>query len=138
MGVQVAVTLDDQLKPQYVVSTVAAASFLVLTTEMIVWVGDTYTGSKGETISGLKRCGEFIRENGTATPLTTNQSYANTVGPGLKLQVKGEFDAAAALPIELEVGIWYGSAFQALPGGTITAHVKRAIEKYIETTQSKI
>jgi hypothetical protein len=138
MGVQVAITLDDQLKPDYVVSTVAAGSFAVLTTQCILFVGASWAGSLHEQVSAVKRCGELIRENGTKTPLTTNQSYAKTVAPALKSQVLIAFDAVAALPDEEDIGIWYGSAFQPLVGSSITAHVKRALEKYLETTQKKL
>ena len=136
MGIQVAVTLDDQLKPDYVVSTVLAASFVVETTQLILWTGNAFAGGKSELVSGARRCIEKIRENGSLTPLTTNQSYAKVEAPSLKKDVVGVFDAVAALPAETDVGIWYGSAFQPIPGATITPHALRAIEKYLEATKA--
>ena len=133
MGVQVAVTLNEQLKPDYAVSTVLAANFLVTTTQLILWVGNAWAGGAHEQISGMKNCLQKIRENGSQTPLTTNQSYAKVAAPALKSQVIGVFDAVAALPAETDVGVWYGSAFQGIPGATVTPHVLRAIEKYIES-----
>ena len=135
MGVQVKITLDDQLKPSYVVSTVLAASFLCGTTECLLWIGNAHTGSKAFEVNGIKRCLEYIRENGTTTPTTTNQTYAEVAIPGMKSQVNGAFNAVAALPEEIKVGIWYGSAFQPDVGASISAHVKRALEKYLESTQ---
>lgn len=38
-------------------------------------------------------------------------------------------------PTELEVAVWYGDLFQPHSGSTITPHVLRALEKYLETTQ---
>jgi hypothetical protein len=135
MGVQVAVTLDDMQKPSYVVSTVLAASFLLADTDMVIWIGNAHGGGKHFEVTGIKRCLEFIRENGTVTPTGLNESYAEVAAPGFKKDVNGAFDAAAALPEEIKVGIWYGPLFQPLPGSTITPHVHRALEKYLETTQ---
>ena len=136
MGIQVAITLDNDIKPDYVVSTVLAANFLVGTTELILWIGNAWTGGAQEQIGALRQCLEYIRENGTETPLTTAQSYAEVAAPGLKKDVNGAFNAVAALPEEIKVGVWYGSAFQAVIGGTITPHVLRGIEKYLEATKA--
>ena len=81
---------------------------------------------------------EFIRENGSETPTGANESYAEVAPPGFKSLVSGAFDAAAALPEEAKVGIWYGPTFQPHKGSSLSAHVKRAVEKYLETTQKKI
>ncbi len=135
MGVQVAITLDDQLKPNYVVSTVAAAAFVVADNQCIVWVGNAHGGGKSFEVNGLKRCLEVIRENGSETPAGVNESYAEVSPPGLKSVVNSAFDAAATIPEEAKVGIWYGPLFQPHLGSTLTPHVKRAVEKYLETTQ---
>ncbi len=135
MGTQVTITLDDQLKPNYVVATVAAASFVLDSTELILWIGDALLGPKSFEVNGIKRCLEVIRENGTATPIGANESYAEVPMPGGKSFVNSAFDAAAVIPEEAKVGVWYGSAFQPLIGSSITAHAKRALEKYLETTQ---
>jgi hypothetical protein len=137
MGVQVAVTLDTQQKPNYVVSTVLAASFAPANGELVLWIGNAHTGSKHEEVSAIKRCLEYIRENGSTTPdtIATNESYAKVAAPFLKSGVTGAFDAVAALPAETDIGIWYGSLFQPLNGSTITPHALRALEKYLETTQ---
>ena len=139
MGVQVAVTLDSQLKPSYVVSTVLAAAFAPANGELVLWVGATIAPNKHEVVSGVKRCLEKIREGGSVTPdtLATNESYAKVALPCRKDLVTVVFDAAAALPAETDVGIWYGSLFQPLKGSTVTPHVLRALEKYLETTQKK-
>jgi hypothetical protein len=102
MGVQVAVTLDTQLKPNYVVSTVLTAAFAPANGELVLWIGN---------------------------------AYAKVASPFRKDLVTGAFDAVAALPGETYIGIWYGSLFQPLKGSTVTPHVLRALEKYLETTQ---
>jgi hypothetical protein len=135
MGIQVAITLDSQLKPDYVVSTVLAASFLVDDDECILWFGNAHTGTKHEEVSAITRCLEKIRENGSATPVGTNESYAKVAAPFRKDLVVGVFDAVAALPAETDIGIWYGPLFQPHDGSTLTPHVHRALEKYLETTQ---
>jgi hypothetical protein len=135
MGVQVAITLDDQQKPAYVVSTVLAANFLVADEELILWIGNAHGGPKSFEVNAIKRVLEFIREAGTTTPTGANESYAEVATPGLKSAVNGAFDAAAALPEEAKVGVWYGPLFQPLLGSSITAHSKRALEKYLESTQ---
>jgi hypothetical protein len=43
--------------------------------------------------------------------------------------------AIANVPTELEIGVWYGQTFQPLLGSTLTPHVLRALEKYLESTQ---
>ena len=137
MGVQVAVTLDTQLKPNYVVSTVLTAAFAPANGELVLWIGNAHTGTKHEEVSAVKRCLEYIRENGSITPdtIATNESYAKVASPFRKDLVTGAFDAVAALPGETYIGIWYGSLFQPLKGSTVTPHVLRALEKYLETTQ---
>lgn len=137
MGIQVAITLDSQLKPNYVVSTVATAAFAPANGECVLWIGNAHTGTKHEEVSAVKRCLEVIRENGSTTPDTviTNESYAKVAAPFRKDLVTGVFDAAAALPGETFIGIWYGSLFQPHSGSTLTPHVLRALEKYLESTQ---
>ena len=137
MGVQVAITLDTMLKPSYVVSTVLTAAFAPANGELVVWFGNATTATKHEEVSAVKRCLEYIREHGSVTPdtIATNESYAKVDAQFLKSDVVGAFDAVAALPGETFIGIWYGSLFQPLKGSTVTPHVLRALEKYLETTQ---
>ena len=107
MGVQVAVTLDTQLKPNYVVSTVLTAAFAPANGELVLWIGNAHTGTKHEEVSAVKRCLEYIRENGSITPdtIATNESYAKVAAPFRKDLVTGAFDAVAALPGETYLGI---------------------------------
>ena len=135
MGVQVAVTLDSELKPNYTVSTVLAASFLPADGDLVLWVGATIAPNKHEVVSGIKRCLEYIREHGSETPTGTNESYAKVALPCRKDLVTGAFEAAAALPAETDVGVWYTPSFQPHVGSTVTPHVLRALEKYLESTQ---
>ena len=134
MGIEVAATLDTELKPSYTVATTLAAAFTLADTDMAIWIGNATPFSKVETISALKSCLEYIRENANETPTGTNESYAE-LGTSFKKDVNGAFDAAAALPEEAKVGIWYGPDFQPIAGATLTPFVIQAIEKYMETTQ---
>lgn len=134
MGTKVAATLDGQLKPSYTVSTVAAASFVVADTDLAIWIGNAVTLTKVEVINALNNCLAHIRENGSATPTGTNESYAE-VGTTYRKDVNSAFDAAAAVPEEAKVGIWYGPDYQQTVGASITPGVKRLIEEYMESTQ---
>jgi hypothetical protein len=134
MGVQVAATLDNELKPSYTVATTAAAAFVLADSDMAIWVGNATPFTKIETVSALKSCLEYIRENDSETPTGTNESYAE-LGTNFKKDVNGAFDAAAVIPEEAKVGIWYGPDFQAVAGSSLTPFVIQAIEKYLETTQ---
>jgi len=205
MGVQVAITLDSQLKPSYVVSTVLAPAFAVAAGVCLVWIGNNHGGGKHFEVTGIKRCLEKIREAGTPTPTSAKHSYAKVQAPGFKTSVltgasiadvttltgtvtvgagtaavvgvgtafetelavgdvikigtelitvsvitddenltlaanhvAGAAGAAFSIsnaPTELEVAIWYGDLFQPLSGSTITPHVLRALERYLESTQ---
>lgn len=133
MGTSVTVTLDDQLKPEYVVGTVAAASYAIGTTELVLFIGTTAIAAGASfEITGAVRAGELIRENGNVTPLTTNVTEVVMSPPGYKPEATVVLGSTLVAPTEDDVAIGYGSAFQALPGVSVTAHVKRAIEKFIE------
>ena len=205
MGVQVAITLDGQLKPDYVVSTVLAPAFAVAAGVCLVWIGNAHGGGKHMEVTGIRRCLEKLREAGTTTPTTGKHSFAKVAKPAFKSGVATGFDVAdvtaltgtvtvgagtaavvgvgtafetelavgdvikigtelitvltitdddnltlaanhvagaagAAVsisnaPTELEVAIWYGDLFQPHSGSTLTPHVLRALEKYLESTQ---
>jgi len=205
MGVQVAITLDTQQKPSYVVSTVLAPAFAVAAGVCLVWIGNAHGGGKHMEVTGIRRCLEKLREAGSTTPSTGKHSFAKVKKPALKSMIATGFDVAdvtaltgtvtvsagtaavvgvttefetelvvgdvvkigtelltvsvitddthltlaanhvagaagAAIsisnaPTELEVAIWYGDLFQPLPGSTLTPHVLRALERYLESTQ---
>ena len=135
MGIKVAATLDTEFKFNYTVSTVLAASFTLADEDLALWIGNAHPFSKSEELAALENCSAFIRENGTTTPTGTNESYAE-LGTNFKKDVNGAFDAAAALPEEAKVGIWYGPDFQALEDNSITPFVVQLIEHYVETTQA--
>lgn len=133
MGTQVTVTLDSQLKPDYTVSTVLAASVAIDTDELIVWIGaDTLAFGASFQVVGVVRAGELIRENGNVTPTTTNVTSVTMPAPGLKPDATVALNGALVAPTEDDVFVGYGSAFQAMPGQSVSAHVKRALEKFIE------
>lgn len=134
MGITVTATTDNELKPIYAVATVLAAAFTLADADMSIWIGNATPFNKLEEISALKSCLEYIRENGNVTPTGANESYAE-LGTSFKKDVNGAFNAAAALPEEAKVGIWYGPDFQPIAGATITPYVIQAIERYIESTQ---
>ena len=92
MGKQVAVTLDEDIKPNYVVSTVLAPAFAVAAGELVLWVGNSWTAGAQSTITGLRQCLEGLRENGTTTPATDKNSYAKVASPGLKKDVSTGFN----------------------------------------------
>ena len=205
MGTQVAITLDSQLKPNYVVSTVLAPAFAVAAGVLVVWIGNAHGGGKHFEVTGIRACLNRLRENGTTTPSTGKHSFAKVAQPGIKSQISTGFDVAdtttltgtvsvtagtAAVtgvstlfltelsvgdvikigtelltvsvitsdtvltlaanhvagasgaaysisntPAELDVGIWYGDLFQPHSGSTVTPHVLRALEKYLEQVQ---
>jgi hypothetical protein len=205
MGTQVAVTLDTMLKPSYTVSTVLATAFAAASTKCLLFIGNNHGGGKHFEVTGIRRCLETIRENGSETPTAGKSSYAKVAQPALKSSVSSGFNVAASTaltgtvtvtagtkifvgvntlfttelsvgdvivietesltvatitdithlttaenhvagaaakaialsntPTELEVGIWYGETFQPLLGSTLTPHVLRSLEKYLETTQ---
>ncbi len=94
MGVQVAVTLDSQLKPDYVVSTVLAPAFAVAAGALVVWVGNAHGGGKHFEVSGIRSCLEKIRELGTPTPSSGQHSFARVAKPGFKHEVVTGADVA--------------------------------------------
>ena len=133
MGIAVTVSKASQdTKPQYVVTTVAAASLAVDTTELVVWIGTDFAFSQLETYNAILKCLERTRENGTPTPLTTNVSGAETLDPS-KSAVTLVDDAVLAAA-EAEVAVYYGSAFQPGIGTSVSAHTRRALELYQEST----
>ena len=122
----------DTTKPQYEVLVVLAASVTVDTTELVVWIGDDFSFSQLETYNAILRCLERIREGGTPPPLTTNVSGAEAADPS-KSAVRLITDATLAV-LEAEVAVYYGSAFQKGVGTSVTAHTRRALELYLEST----
>ena len=94
MGVQVAITLSEQLKPSYTVSTVLAPAFAVAAGECVLWIGNAYAGSKHTQNVGIRNCLEKIREGGSFTPASGQHSYAKVAAPAFKSQVSTGFDVA--------------------------------------------
>lgn len=134
MGTLVTAILDSDKKPSYTVATVAAAAFILLDSECGVWVGNAVILPKSGVVNALRNCLAHIRENATFTPTGVNESYAE-VGTTMLKDVNSAFDAAAVIPEEAKVGVWYGPDFQQIPGASISPHVERLIEKYLESTQ---
>ena len=133
MGVTVTVTLDDQLKPDYTLGVVASASYAIAASELVLFFGTTSIDSgKSFQITGAVRAGELIREGGNVTPLTTNVTEVVMPPPGFKPLATVVANGVLVAPTEDDVAIGYGSAFQSIPGQTLTAHIKRGIEKFIE------
>jgi len=87
MGVQVAVTLDSEQKPDYAVSTVLAPAFVVAPADLVVWIGNDHGGNKHFEVTGMKACLGKLRDIGTPTPASGNHSYAKVVQPGIKSQI---------------------------------------------------
>ena len=135
MGTKVAATLNDELKPDFTVSTVAAASFVVADADLAIFIGDTFAGGKSEQVTGLRKCLQRIRENGSLSPLTTNESYAKTTNPALNLSILSGFNAVAVLPAETDVGVWYGPDYQQTSGASVTPGVLQLIDVYLEQVQ---
>lgn len=134
MGTKVAATLNDELKPSYTVSTVAAAAFTLADEDLAIWIGASVTLTKSEVINALNNCLLHIRENASETPTGVNESYAE-VGTTMRKDVNSAFNSGAVIPEEAKVGIWYGPDYQQIAGASITPGVKRLIEKYMESTQ---
>ncbi len=134
MGTKVTVTLDDQLKPDYTVGTQLAAAFSIGTTELVVWVGTTAINSgKSFEVTAVKRAAELIKENGYITPTTTNVTEVIMVPPAAyKPAATVVANGVLVAPTEDDVAVGYGSAFQGIPGAAVTAHILRALEKFIE------
>ena len=136
MGVVVTAVLDDQLKPQYTVVEVAAASWTMADANLQLWIGDSTIYTKTEEFNKLYSCLEVIREGDNETPTSPAESYAE-VATNFKKDVSAAFNATAKGVDETFVGIWYGSLFQSTPGGSITPYVTQAIEKYMEDSAKK-
>lgn len=134
MGLAISVTTDNEQKPSYTSATVAAAAFTLADADLSLWIGASITLTKMEAINAIRNCLAYIRENGTTTPTGANESYAE-VASTRKNEVNGAFNAAATIPEEAKVGIWYGPDFQQAAGASISPHVERLIEKYMETVQ---
>ena len=135
MGTKVTAVTNAALKPDFAVTTVAAGSFTLADNECAIWVGATFAGSKVQAVTGLKACLAVIRENGTLKPAGANESYAEVAYPATIGSVNSAFNAAATVPEETKVGIWYGPTFQAETHASITAFVHRLIEVYQEQIQ---
>lgn len=134
MGATVTVTLDDQLKPDYVVGTALAAAYAIDTTELVLFIGTTSIDFGASfQITGVVRAGELIREGGNVTPTTTNVTEVIMPPPGNKVNATVVANGVLDAPTEDDVAVGYGSAFQAMPGGSVTATIKRALEKYLES-----
>jgi hypothetical protein len=204
MGVQVAVTLDGMIKPNYTVSTVLAPAFAVAAGELVIWIGNDHGAGYSFEITGIRKCLDAIRDFGSTTPTSGKHSYAKLAAPGylkdvstgedvadtttltgtvsvtagtaavvgvgtlfttelvvgdvikigtelhtvsvitdaLNLTLAANHVAGAAgaaysisnTPAEQDVGIWYGDLFQQTSGSTLTPHVLRALEKYMESS----
>ena len=135
MGIVVTVTLDDDLKPNYDVATVVAGLFVTGTTELKLWMGTSYNGGKSNEVNAVKRCLGVIREGGNVLPTTANVTRAKAIGPGGRQNITAVNNAAQEEPAETEIVVVYGSAFQPIGGATVTPHVLRALEKYLEDVQ---
>ena len=134
MGTKVTVTLDDQLKPNYTVATQLAGAFAIGTTELVVWIGaETLAQGKSNQVSGVIRAAELIKENGYATPTTTNVTLVAMKAPvAYKPNATVVVNGAVPVIAESEIVVGYGSAFQGIPGAAVTAHIRRALEKFVE------
>jgi len=82
MGVQVAVTLDGMLKPNYTVSTVLAPAFAVSTSELVIWIGNDHGAGYSFEVTGIRKCLDKIRDFGSTTPASGKHSYAKLAAPG--------------------------------------------------------
>ena len=133
MGTTVTVTLDDQLKPSYVVGTALAAAYAIDTTELVLFIGTTSIDFGASfQVTGVVRAGELIREGGNVTPTTTNVTEVIMPPPGNKVNATVVAGSTLVAPTEDDVAVGYGSAFQPIAGASVTAHIKRALEKFIE------
>ena len=92
MGVQVAVLLDSQLKPNYTVSTVLAPAFVVAAGACVVWIGNAHLGGKHFEVTGIRKCLQALRESGSTTPESGNHSFAKVAAPGFTKDVSKGFN----------------------------------------------
>ena len=107
---------------------------MVADSDLAIFVGDDFPGGKSEVVNSLRNCLQRIRENGSITPLTTNESFAKTAVTD-KTAIASGFDAVAVLPAEADVGVWYGPDYQQNSGASVTPGTLRLIEKFLESTQ---
>jgi len=92
MGVQVAITLDSEIKPSYAVSTVLAPAFAVAAADLVLWVGNAHAQGKHFEITALRKCLNRIRDNGATTPTSGNHSFAKLAAPGYVKDVSSGFN----------------------------------------------
>ena len=120
MGVQVAITLDNQLKPDYVVSTVLAPAFAVAAGVLVVWIGNAHGGGKLFEVTGIRKCLEAIRQNGSTTPGSGNHSYAKLAYPGYLKDVSTGFNVTDLTLLTGTVSVSIGTKAVVGVGTTFT------------------
>jgi hypothetical protein len=130
MGTKVLAATEATIKPDFVVSTVAAGAFALLLSEMAIFVGDT-AGYKGEEVTGLQSCYDKLREVSNP-PLTLDTNFNTAVweAGAVTLTLNGAIPTLT----EDQVAVIYGRTFKAAAMSR-TAFTQRLTEKYLETTQ---
>ena len=129
MGTKVLAAADHNTKPNYVVSTVVAASVAITDGQLALWIGATI-GSQLEAYNGLLQCSQALREASWPNPVTSEFSAAAV---DTKTGVLTLSNGAAQTFTEDQVAVMQGLDFT--PAGVSnSAHVRRMQEKWLETT----
>jgi len=119
-----------------VVGVFNQAPLFTLTGTVTVTIGTAAVVSVGTLFTTELAVGESIvigLETHTILSITDNLNLTLTANH--TAGAAGVAYAIAGIPAETDVGVWYGELFQPLDGSSITAHGKRAMEKYLESTQ---
>ena len=132
MGTKVLSTSDTDTKPNYVVSTVVAASVAIVDGEFAVWVGDLVPINLPANV-GLIQCLQALREAGWPNPATTTFNIVKYSSIDGTLVVA----LGAVLPtvLETDVVILQGFDFTKAADSN-TGHAKRMIESFLESAKA--
>jgi hypothetical protein len=131
MGTKVLAAADYNTKPNYVVSTVLAASVAIIDGQFAVWVGNLVNINL-DAYAGLVRCGQALREAGWPNPVTDEFSAA-TYDPitGILVVTNG----AVQTFTEEQVAVMQGLDFTQ-SGDSNSPHVRRMAESFLESVKA--
>jgi hypothetical protein len=127
MGTKVLAAADHNTKPNYVVSTVVAASMAVIDGQFAVWIGATVI-TQLDAYNGLLQCAQALREADWPNPITTEFSTAAyDTQTGILTLTNG----AAQTITEDQVAVVQGLDFTQ-GGDSNSPHVRRMQESWLE------
>ena len=129
MGTKVLAAADHNTKPNYVVSTVVAASMAVLDGEFAIWIGATVI-TELDAYNGLLRCSQALREAGWPNPVTLEFSAAAfDTQTGILTVTNGAVQTFTEDQVVVTQGLDFTQG-----GDSNSPHVRRMQELWLEST----